>query len=58
MDHGSEQKPVWLAFRAEPALVARIDEMAHAERRSRANWLRLQVERLTTPQEPNRGAPA
>jgi predicted transcriptional regulator len=40
-------KPQWLAFRAQPALVKRIDELAQAERRSRANWLQIQLERLT-----------
>jgi predicted transcriptional regulator len=40
-------KPMWLAFRAQPELVKRIDELAAAERRSRANWLQLQLERIT-----------
>jgi len=43
-------KPMWLAFRAQPELVKRIDELAAAERRSRANWLQLHLERLTQQQ--------
>jgi len=43
-------KPQWLAFRAKPELVKRIDELAAAERRSRANWLTLHLERLTQRQ--------
>jgi hypothetical protein len=42
-------KPMWLTFRAQPALVKRIDELAHAEKRSRANWLRCRLEQLTQP---------
>jgi predicted transcriptional regulator len=44
-------KPSCVSFNAEPALVRRIDEMAAAEKRSRANWLRLQIEKITQPTE-------
>ena len=51
MSDENKPKPQWLAFRAQPALVKRIDELAQAERRSRANWLQLQLEKLTQQQE-------
>ena len=52
-------KPVWLTFRAEPELVKRIDALAAAEKRSRANWLAVKLTQITTqPQDLNRGAAA
>jgi predicted transcriptional regulator len=48
-----EDKPVSLNFRAPPELAKRIDELAHAERRSRANWLTLQLEKIVT--QPTEG---
>jgi predicted transcriptional regulator len=43
-------KPQWLAFRADASLVQRIDELAAADRRSRASWLRLSLERIAAQQ--------
>ena len=52
-------KRTWLSFRAEPELVERIDELAAAEHRSRANWLSVKLMQLTTQsQQDNRGAAA
>jgi predicted transcriptional regulator len=42
----AKPKPVWLAFRAQPELARRIDELAALERRSRANWLTVRLEKL------------
>ena len=45
----SEGKPVeaLVQFRAEPELVRRIDQLAAAEDRSRANWLRRTLDQIT-----------
>lgn len=50
MEAEKPTKPQWLAFRASPELAKRIDELAAAERRSRANWLRINLERLAQEQ--------
>jgi hypothetical protein len=50
----SEEKPHrYLTIKCEPALVERINELANADRRSRINWLTMQIERLASqgPQE-------
>jgi predicted transcriptional regulator len=50
----SEDKPIALFFRAPPELVKKIDQLADADDRSRASWLRHYLGRLT--QQPTEAA--
>jgi predicted transcriptional regulator len=43
-------KPVWLAFRCRPELARRIDELASRDRRSRASWLTIELEKIAQQQ--------
>jgi predicted transcriptional regulator len=45
-------KPVWVSFRVEPELVKRIDELAAAEHRTRANWLQYRLAQIATQEAP------
>jgi predicted transcriptional regulator len=46
MSEAKSSKPVWLAFRCPPEIAKRVDELAALERRSRANWLTVRLEKL------------
>jgi predicted transcriptional regulator len=54
----SEDKPThrYLTIKAEPDLLKRIDELAAADKRSRTNWLTLQIERIAHQQLTERAA--
>ena len=42
----------YLTIKAEPDLLRRIDELAAADKRSRTNWLTLQIEKLAAQRGP------
>ena len=54
----SEDKPThrYLTIKAEPDLLKRIDELAAADKRSRTNWLTLQIERIAQQHLTERAA--